>query len=64
MKSYVYHMRAPLESNVDGWAGGTVAMHGYYVYLTNDGELVDIAGPFDDEYDAEMAARRAEEWSS
>ncbi len=33
---------------------------GWYVFLTVDGDTVDVAGPFDDEIDAELAARRAE----
>lgn len=34
---------------------------GYWFEVRRDGEEIDEAGPFDDEYDAEMAARRAEE---
>lgn len=37
---------------------------GLYVHLYNGSELVDISGPWSDEYDAEMARRRAEEMAS
>ena len=70
MKTYVYHYRQPLDVYVghvghggDGGAqAGIPAVHGFYVYINNDNnETVDIAGPFDDELDAEMARRRIEE---
>lgn len=51
MRSYV--------SRMNGEEG-----YGHYVLMYADsGELVDHAGPFDDEYDAEMVKRRADEWA-
>lgn len=64
MKTYVYHMRHPMDHGV-GAGEGTPSVQGFYVYMTDDSnELFDVAGPFDDEYDAEMAATRAEEWAA
>lgn len=52
MKTYVYRL-----NDEDGL--------GFYVYITDDrGELFDIAGPFDDELDAECARIRIEEVAS
>lgn len=44
IETYVFHMPS------DGW----------WFEVRVDGVTVDEAGPFDDEYDAEMAAHRAE----
>lgn len=63
MNSYVYHMNCPMDRHADGTVmEGSAMVTGYYVYYTNDkNELFDIAGPFDDELDAELARLRAEE---
>lgn len=64
MKTYVYRMNSTLKRNDDGTADNTVAVWGFYVFITDNNELVDVAGPFDDEHDAEMAAKRAMEYAA
>lgn len=72
MTAKVFYMnRQMLDVHIDGGATGTytghkgylagsVRVHAFYVYLRDDhGELLDIAGPFDDELDAELMAERA-----
>jgi hypothetical protein len=57
-------MKHPMDHDDEGLAiNGTPAIHGFYVFINDDesSELLDIAGPFDDEHDAVMAARRIEE---
>lgn len=63
MKAYVYHMSKKALDYCDaGVMPGSVWVDGgYYVFLTSNGETVDVAGPFDDELDAELMAKRAEE---
>jgi hypothetical protein len=67
MNSYVYHMKGALDRYEDGTVmeGTCVVTKGWYVYFTDDNNvLFDIAGPFDDEVDAEDARRRGEEWAA
>lgn len=64
MNSYV--IRVNHRGRVFNFADGfDVGDPGWYVVFTNDvAAVVDLAGPFPDEYDAEMAAVRAEEMAS
>ena len=66
MKIYVLHTSAPLDRDEDGHVvNGTHMIRAFFLELRDDdGAVIDLAGPFDDEYDAEMAARRAREMAT
>jgi len=62
MNSYVIHVNNGCR--VFGFAEGfVVADPGWYVLMTaeNSGALLDLAGPFDEEEDAELCRIRCEE---